>query len=492
MSLYGMPQMIADQPVWSPLQGLMPGIEQGTNVGLKAQHAHAALLQNRLLQQQLQTQPQLAQAQIARLNAQAQAQAQGAAAGPSLPPGVAGQWAQLEKYKQQFGENSPEYQQLYHALAAQQHMSAQRGNYYAALANTIGQRYSPTQQRAQVFAQLMNMGYPASRINTLNDQQRAAIVANNIPYSHYAAALAQQQGNAATPITQAQTPGLPSANQLPQGRTIDASAQSITQAPQIGLPTTQPPPTGMASDVAQALAPQAATPQASQIGLPQSPSAMLGAGQLQQDALQQANQARIKQLSAQQAQQAQSAVFKTTTTTDQQNRLAGAARAIPSLQMMAQNAPLALQYAGIAGKSKKLAAQLRQSNSPSYLAYKQYKQAQAIAEQDTALALGIKATDKAFDAYKPLFNVDSWDVNPQQASALFNNMTSLIHKESQKNAMTLQQQRQLIRGNVPAQVPGGTSAEAPSAPTFQNKQQFLSWYNGLSSAQQHAYKQSKG
>ncbi len=473
MSLYGMPQMLANQPVYvqpSPWQILNKGFSQGLGQGIKAQNAHAAMLQNRLLEQQLKTQPQLAQAQIARLNAQAQAQAQPAGASSRLPPGLAGQWAQLERYKQQYGENSVQYQQLKQALMVQQHYLQQRGNWAQQYAARLGQRIAPTQQKQQVFSTLTQMGYPVSTVSTLNDQQRAAIVQKNIPYSAYLAATGGAQlAQGATPVTPtgispAVSPGLPSA--VPQ-RGLSAampqpqsSLQTGLQAGlQGGMPSPQAAPLGQ-PPLAQAMAPPAPAP---------------------------AQDDRVAQLAQEQAQQAQSAVFKTATTTDQQNRLTAASRALPVLKMMAQELPLASKYAGIAGKSKKLAAKLRQDNDPTYLAYKKYKQAQSVAEQDTAVGLGIKSTDEGFKHFSPLFNIDTWDVTPAQQMALFNNLGQVVHQEARKNALNLQQQRQSVLGSQPIQ-----AAVAVKPPTFQNKQEYLKWYNGLTPAQQHAYYQQLG
>jgi hypothetical protein len=461
MSLYGMPQMLANQPVWSPMQGLEQGFSKGLNQNIKAQQAHAALLQNRLAEQKLKYTPGLIEAQTQRLQAQSQPGMQ------ALPPGIAGQWAQLNRYKQQFGEQSPQYQQLHKALMAQQHYMQQRGNLAQTYAGIAGLRLTPTQQKSQLYTSLLDQGYPVSTISNFTDSERAAIVAQGIPYSAYRQAHPSPsmpfEGGEPTPtgiapgVQQEVQPGLaPSPEGAPgmRGRTIDAiPLASPGGADQQLLPTASQMFPGM-DIISQA-------PQQDPLGLAPPAQAPVAA--------QDPNAERIKQLSQLQADQAKSGLFKTTTTTDQQNRLAAATRAIPSLDIMAENAPLALEYAGIAGKSKKLGAKLRQSNSPIYLAYKKYKQAQAVGEQDTAMALGIKSTDQSFDAYKPLFNIDSWDVTPQQAKALFNNMGQLVHKESLQNALTLQQQRQQIQQGQPVQI-GGQGAP-------QNAQSYQQWFS---------------
>lgn len=62
--MYSIPGLIAQQSYRPSMSGLMPGLTQGMNVGMQAQHAHAALLANRLAEQKLKFAPQLAQAQI--------------------------------------------------------------------------------------------------------------------------------------------------------------------------------------------------------------------------------------------------------------------------------------------------------------------------------------------------------------------------------------------------------------------------------------------
>jgi len=417
--------------------------------------------------------------------------------GAGLPPGLAGQWAQLDHYRNVYGINSVQYQELSKALDSQMHYLQQRGNYAQKMAALAGLRIAPTQQKTQTYASLVSMGYPVTDINNMSDQQRANIVQHNIPYAQF---IHQSQGasiaQGAVPVTPTgispavsqPQPQLPPQPTHPQGAPgLSPSLQGFQQQ----TPGIQPQGRtieGMAEPQPQAQ-PQAAVPPP-----PQTAEQMFdasGAEQPQLKALagQEANADRIKQLAQLQSDQIKSGLFKSTTTTDQQNRLVAGGRAVTLVDNMSKDAPLALQYAGLAGKSKLVAAKLRQSNSPMYQAYKRYKLNQAALSGDLALALGIHATDKAFKTFAPMLNIDRWDTSPQTAVGLFNTLSTTLHQENQRNAQTLNQTRQQVRA-APVQI--GGAGQAPSAPTFQNRQQFLSWYQGLPPAQQHAYYASHG
>jgi len=186
-------------------------------------------------------------------------------------------------------------------------------------------------------------------------------------------------------------------------------------------------------------------------------SGLFGGGELQQQEEQQANAERIQQLAQLQSDQAKSGLFKTVSTLDQRNRLNAGARAVTLVNNMSKDAPLALQYAGLAGKSKLAAAKLRQSNSPMYQAYRRYKIGQAALSGDLALALGIHATDKAFKTFSPMLNIDRWDTSPQTAMGLFNTLSTTLHQENQRNAQTLHETRQQIL-QAPVQIPTETAS----------------------------------
>lgn len=192
-------------------------------------------------------------------------------------------------------------------------------------------------------------------------------------------------------------------------------------------------------------------------------------GNVQQDQINQQN-------AAQSATETGSAIQKQTTTVDTQKRLAAAARVDPLLDQMKQLAPQALQYASIAGKSQQLAAQLAQQNDPRYLAYKQYKQVQAAAQPDAAMAIGVHPTDKGFEEFSPMFNIDTWDVTPQESNALLDNAIRTIRTEGGVNTQNLAQNKSTVLANPPSsnnqtanqdmvriQAPNGRIILAPSA-----------------------------
>jgi|GEM_PF-3496378 len=203
-----------------------------------------------------------------------------------------------------------------------------------------------------------------------------------------------------------------------------------------------------------------------------------GNQQLQQPAqspIPQQQQESIADQAQQQASETQSAIMKQTTTVDTQKRLGAANRVIPQLQNMLKLAPQALQYNLIQGKSAKLAAQLKQQNDPRYLAYKEYKQAQAVAEPDAALAVGVHPTDKGFGEFAPLFDVDGWDTTPEEGQAALRNAIQIINQEGRINTQNLSQNRQAVGGSS---LENSVQQSAPvSMPKFNSKQEGLAWFN---------------
>ena len=323
-------------------------------------------------------------------------------------------------------------------------------NYYTGLGNTIDLRHAPALTKEQNMATLQGLGYPAavSMVVAADPITSQYITQHQVPYTEYLKG------------------GIPHVSPFVNSGQVGGAALTSQPLnnPQLS-PSTQPA-TGAPMAANTSAAPQVQIPMAAPVANNQ-PAPPAQAAPTVQDA----QAAQVAAQAQQQGGETQSSIFKATTTKDQQVRLAAATRAIPALQQMYDLAPQALQFAGKYGAGKKVFDAVANPNDPGYVAYQKYKQAQAIAEPDTALGTGVHETDAGFQQFKPLFDIDNLSTTPESAQSLLKNAMQLIENESKTNTQNMAQQQQYINSNPVGQIlskpPAGDSSannSVPSAP----------------------------
>lgn len=383
--------------------------------------------------------------------------------------GLQGQLQYAQAVANTYGADSPQ------AKSAMENYQAQLDALHATtgrnvvLSNTQVGRMMSAIPKAQLFTELNKLGYTTSMSADLIAKGEAPQIVNNqTQYPDY-----MQQMNQG---------GAPQQN-VPQG-TLQQSPQMQPQAQ--GAAMMQ----GMMQDPNQQgqMPPQAQQPQP-QMQQPQGMQQQDMEQQQPQQMQSQPEQPRapvpdVSQIAAQELSETQSGIDKATMSSDQPQRIAASTRVIPMLEAMAKDAPLALEYAGLSGKVKKALAAGGQGNDPRYLAYKRFIQSQAGAMADTAVALGTRSTDTGFNEIRPLFNISTWDVSPDQAKNLFNHTIKLIEAETKSNISNIEQQKTTLRNapqiSIPTQDnPQGSMQEGqmPTMPTSINtKAQYQEWF----------------
>lgn len=309
-----------------------------------------------------------------------------------------------------------------------------RANYQNSLSNTIGVRYATPLAKQQMTSSLQNKGFPATVATQImtNPSAASGIVQSGESYSDWV-----------------KSGGM---SQLP--RTIQT--QGMMGAPAYPLPS-QAAGNNPAYLSPQSVAAVGISP--AQVNQQNNLPAQTSYSQYS-PARAVSNSGNVSNQALSQAGQTDSSIIKSTTTTDQQQRLEASSRAIPALKRMQELLPGASQYAGYLRTGSKLAQQLAQTKDPSFLAYKEYLQAQAAAEADTANAIGIRETDAGFKQFAPLFNINGWDSSPSTAKPLFDNMLSLVQRESLPNTQNLSQQSKYVQS---APLSSANPVSAPQA-----------------------------